>query len=143
MNHFLSTSGSYLPEPMDTDKRSSMNHKESLEFVRNYFAELFGKRNVDALDVYLDKDYFDDDIGDPNVDPIENSKEYLAELFRKQPTIGVDVKEVMTRDGVISAFLEWFIVENNLKKVLRKGIAIFVLRDQRIIKRHTFIYFQE
>jgi hypothetical protein len=128
---------------MDTDTRLSMNNQESLEFVRNYFAELFGKRNVDALDVYLDKDYFDDDIGDPDVDHIQNSKEYLAELFRKQPAIGVDVKDAMTRDDVISAFLEWFIVENGAKRVIRKGIAIFVVRDQKIIKRHTFVYFQE
>lgn len=33
-----------------------MNNQESLEFIRKYFDELFGKRNVDALDVYLDKD---------------------------------------------------------------------------------------
>lgn len=31
-----------------------MNNQESLEFIRKYFDELFGKRNVGVLDVYLD-----------------------------------------------------------------------------------------
>jgi hypothetical protein len=95
-----------------------MNNQESLEFIRKYFDELFGKRNVDALDVYLDKDYFDDDIADPDVDHIKNSKEYLLELFRKRPAIGVEVKETATRDGVIAAFLEWFVSENNVKRII-------------------------
>jgi hypothetical protein len=50
-----------------------MNNQESLEFVRTYFDELFGKWNLAALDLYLDKEYFDDDIGDPNVDHIHFS----------------------------------------------------------------------
>jgi hypothetical protein len=85
-----------------------MNNQESLEFVRDYFGELFGKRNVDALDLYLDQDYFDDDIGDPNIDHIQNAKRYLLQLFRDKPTIGIDVKDAM--------------------------------REQKILKRHTFIY---
>ena len=120
-----------------------MNHQESLEFIRKYFDELFGKRNVDALDVYLDQDYFDDDIGDPNVDHIKNSKEYLLTLFREKPSIGVDVKDVISRDGVISAFLEWFVTEKDVKRVIIKGVAIFVLRGQKILKRHTYIYYRE
>jgi hypothetical protein len=120
-----------------------MNDQESLEFIRTYFDELFGKRNVDALDIYLDKDYFDDDIGDPNVDQIKNGKEYLTELFERQPTIGVDVKDAITRDGVISAFLEWFVLENGVKKVIRKGIAIFEVRGHKICKRHTYVYYEE
>jgi len=40
-----------------------MDNQESLEFIRENFDELFGKRNINALDLYLDKDYFDDDIG--------------------------------------------------------------------------------
>lgn len=86
-----------------------MNNQESLEFIQTYFEELFSKRNVDALDIYLDKEYFDDDIDDPSVDHIKNSKEYLLNLFREKPTIRVDVKEAVTRDDVISAFLEWFV----------------------------------
>ena len=117
-----------------------MDNQESLDFIRNYFNELFGKRNLDALDVFLDKDYFDDDIGDTDIDHIENSREYLADLFRKHPTIGVDVSDAITKDDVISAFLEWFVFENNIKQVIRKGVAIFVVEDRRILKRHTFIY---
>jgi len=120
-----------------------MNNQESLEFIRTYFDELFGKRNVDALDVYLDKNYFDDDIGDPKVDHIKNGKEYLSELFRERPTIGVDVKDAITRDNVISAFLEWFVTEKDVKRTIRKGIAIFVVNNQKILKRHTYIYYEE
>ena len=120
-----------------------MNNQESLEFIRNYFEELFGRRNVDALDAYLDPEYFDDDIGDPGVDHIKNSKEYLLNLFREKPTIGVEVKDAVTRDDVISAFLEWFVAENGARRVILKGVAIFVLRDQKILKRHTYIYYRE
>lgn len=119
-----------------------MNNQEGLEFVRTYFDELFGKRNLDALDVYLDKDYFDDDISEPSIDHIKNSKEYLAELFKERPTIGVDVKDAIVHDNVISAFIEWFVRENNVKKTIRKGIAIFVVNHQKIQKRHTYIYYE-
>ena len=120
-----------------------MNNKESLEFIQKYFNELFGKRNLAALDVYLDKDYFDDDISDPEVDHINNSKAYLKELFRENPTIGVDVNGALTHDNVISAFIEWYVHENNRKRIIRKGVAIFVVNNQKILKRHTFIYFNE
>jgi hypothetical protein len=118
-----------------------MNNQESLTYVRKYFDELFDKRNVDALDEYLDPDYFDDDIGDPAMDHIKNSKEYLKELFIKQPTIGVEVFDAIERDNVISAYLEWYVLENDKKRTIRKGVAIFCLRNQRIFKRHTFIYY--
>ena len=117
-----------------------MNNQESLEFIRMYFDELFGKRNINALDLYLDNDYFDDDIGDPQTDHIQNSKEFLAKLFKENPTIGVEVKDAIARDGVISAYLEWFVIEDNRKRIIRKGVAIFVVKDQKIRKRHTFIY---
>lgn len=120
-----------------------MNNQESLEFIRQYFDDLFGKHNVDALDVYLDKDYFDDDIADPTVDPIKNGKEYLSAVFRERPTIGVDVKDAITQDNVISAFLEWFVTEDHVKRIIRKGVAIFVLRQQKILKRHTYVYYVE
>ncbi len=120
-----------------------MNNQESLEFIQKYFNELFGKRNLAALDVYLDKDYFDDDISDPEVDHINNSKVYLKELFRENPTIGVDVNGAIAHDNVISAFIEWYVHENNSKRTIRKGVAIFVINNQKILKRHTFIYFNE
>lgn len=120
-----------------------MNNQEGLEFVRNYFDELFGQQSIGTLDLYLDPEYFDDDIGDPSVDHIQNAKEFLKEVFRKNPTIGVDVKDAMARDGVISAFLEWYVIEIGVKRIIRKGIAIFVLRNQKILKRHTYVYDQE
>lgn len=124
-------------------KERSMNNQQSLEFVRTYFDELFGKRNVDALDLYLDKDYFDDDIGDPGIDHVKSSKEYLTGLFQRRPTIGVDVTGAMARENVISAYLEWFVTEGNKKRIIRKGVAIFVIKDQKILKRHTFVYYEE
>ena len=98
-----------------------MKDRESLEFIRGYFDELFGKRNVDALDVYLDPEYFDDDIGDPNIDHIQSSKQYLLHLFEDKPTIGVEVQDAVGRDGVISAFLEWFVTENNPIRIFSRG----------------------
>lgn len=120
-----------------------MNNQESLEFIRKHFDELFGKRNIDALCVHLDKEYFADDIGDSKVDHIENSKAYLQELFREKPTIGIDVKNAITQDDVISAFIEWFVFENSVKRTIRKGIAIFAVNNLRIRKRHTHIYYEE
>lgn len=120
-----------------------MNNQESLAFIREYFDELFVRRNIDALDVYLDKDYFDDDISDPTVDHIKNSKEFLTELFKQSPTIGVEVKDAITQDGVISAFIEWSVREISAKRIIRKGVAIFVVHNQQILKRHTFIYYEE
>jgi hypothetical protein len=120
-----------------------MDNQEALAFLRTYFDELFGKRNIAALDVYLDQDYFDDDVGDPSVDHLQNSKEFLAELFRKRPTIGVDVKDAIVREDVIAAFLEWFVNENDIKRIIRKGVAMFVVKDQKILRRHTYVYFEE
>ena len=98
-----------------------MKDRESLEFIRGYFDELFGRRNVDALDVYLDTEYFDDDIGDPNIDHIQSPKQYLLQLFEDKPTIGVEVQDAVGRDGVISAFLEWFVTENNRRRIFSRG----------------------
>ena len=120
-----------------------MNNQESLEFVRKYFDELFGKRNIDALDLYLDKEYFDDDIGDAGVDHLKNAQEYLRELFKEKPTIGVEVKDAITQDDVVSAVVEWFVLENRVKRIIRKGIVIFVVNNLKIRKRHTYIYYEE
>jgi len=120
-----------------------MNNQQGFKFVRDYFDELFGKRNPDALDAYLDDNYSDDDIGASATDHIQNSKAFLAEWFKTQPTIGVDVKDAMAQDNVISAFLDWFVVENNTKRVIMQGIAIFVLNGRKILKRHTYLVYQE
>ena len=120
-----------------------MNNQEGLEFIRNYFDELFGKRNIAVLDLYLDENYFDDDIGDSAINHRENSKEFLAEWFRVQPTLGVEVRDAITQDNVISAFLNWFVIESNVKRIIQKGVAIFVVNNQKILKRHTYIYFKE
>jgi predicted SnoaL-like aldol condensation-catalyzing enzyme len=117
-----------------------MNDMEGFEFVSGYFEELFGKRNLDALDIWLDKKYFDDDIGDNDEDHIRNSKEYLQNMFRENPSIGVDVIKAITHDDVIAAFLEWYDMEGNIKRTLRKGVAMFVVKDGKIVKRHTYIY---
>jgi hypothetical protein len=120
-----------------------MNDQESFEYIRRYFEELFVQHNVDALDEYLDPDYFDDDIGDPAIDHIANSKEYMRQWFMAQPSIGVEVSSARAKDNVISAFLQWHVRENGFKRVIRKGVAISVLRDRKILKRHTFIYYNE
>ena len=117
-----------------------MNHQEGLDYIRGYFEQLFGQRNVGALDVYLAPDYFDDDIGGPPANHLENSKHFLLDWFSKEPNIMVAVKDAITQDEVISAFLEWYVTVQGVRKTLMKGVAIFVLRDRQIIKRHTYIY---
>ena len=117
-----------------------MNNKEALQFIRSYFDELFGKRNVAALNAWLHQDYFDDDIGDPAEDHIRNSKEYLQKLFTEKPSIAVEVIDAVTHDDVIAAFLEWYEMDGNIRKTIRKGVAMFVVKDAKIVKRHTFIY---
>src|SRR5512138_3540711 len=127
----------------NVERRRSMDNQQSLEFIRGYFDELFGKRNLDALELYLDKNHYDDDIGDSSVDHIQNSREYLSALFREKPTIGVEVKDAMTQDDVITAFLEWFTCENNVRQTLMKGVGIFVLKDGKILKRHNYLYYEK
>lgn len=118
-----------------------MNNQEGLEFIRKYFEELFSKRNIDCLDLYLDEQYSDDDIGDAQANHKENSKKFLAEWFRKQPTIGVDVIDAMAQDNVITAVLHWFVLESNVKRIVKKGVAVFVLNQRKILRRHTYLYF--
>jgi predicted SnoaL-like aldol condensation-catalyzing enzyme len=120
----------------------TMNDREALDYLRGYFDELFVKHNVDALDRYLDKEYFDHDIGDTTVDHIQNSKQYLLSLFEREPGIGVEVVRVMGQGDVISAFLEWTVVKDGVRQVNMKGVANFLLRGERILKRHTFIYWR-
>jgi hypothetical protein len=120
-----------------------MNNQEGFNFIQKYFNELFGNHNIDALDHYLDKSYSDDDIGDPAIDHINNSKLFLRELFSEKPTIGVNVVNAITHDDVITAFIEWFVIEDGNKRIIRKGVALFIVKDQKILKRHTFLYYDE
>lgn len=117
-----------------------MNSQQGLEFIRGYFDVLFNQRDVNALDHYLDNTYFDDDIGDPSVDHIQNSKDFLTALYEREPTIGVTVVDAICHDDVITAYLEWCRLEGSSRQVIRKGVAVFVMNGKRIIKRHTFIY---
>ncbi|GAP12678.1 protein containg SnoaL-like domain [Longilinea arvoryzae] len=119
-----------------------MTNAQALDFIRDYFDELFVKHNVDALDVYLHPDYSDDDIGPGEADPIQNSKNFLRDWFEKEPTIRVAVKDAMVQDDVITAFLEWYRTEKGVRQTIQKGVAIFVVKDRQILKRHTFIYFE-
>jgi hypothetical protein len=119
-----------------------MDSSEALTFLRKYFNDLFGRRNVDALDGYLHENYFDGDIGDSQPDHIRNSKEFLTQWFAQNPTIGVEVKDALARDDVISAFLEWSAAEDGVRKPLQKGVAVFVMKDGKIIRRQTYIYWQ-
>jgi ketosteroid isomerase-like protein len=118
-----------------------MTNDQALTFLRRYFDALFTKRDLAALDVYLHPDYFDDDIGPGEADHIANSKAYLRDLFQRQPSIAVTVKDAIAQDDVITAFLEWSVVEAGARKTLHKGVAIFVLKDGKIYRRHTFLYF--
>lgn len=120
-----------------------MNDLNGLEFIRTYFDELFNQRNINALDIYLHEEYFDDDIGDPAVDHIQRSKEFLADLFRRNPMICVEVIDAITHENIISAFLEWSVKENGQKRVIRKGVAVFVIENRKIRRRHTFLYFKD
>ena len=121
----------------------SINNQEGLAFIREYFDELFVKRNLNAVSSYLDENYFDDDIGESEADHVKCSKEFLSPLFRRQPTIDVDVKDATVQDNVISAFLDWFVLEDHAKRIIRKGVAIFVVDHCKIVKRHTFTYHNE
>ena len=120
-----------------------MNDDEAFDFIKTYFYKLFSKRNLDCLDIYLAKDHFDDDIGILEKDHIRNSKEYLSKWFIDEPTIDVDVIKVISNDNVITAYLNWYVIRNNQKHIIKKGIGIFTIREMKIVKRHTYMYFSE
>ncbi len=117
-----------------------MNNQQALDFMRGYFHRLFVMRDVDALDDYLHPEYFDEDIGAGVADHIRDSKEYLRDWFERTPGIGVDVLEAMAQGEVITAFLDWFVQEGGEKNLIQKGVAVFVLRDGKIYRRHTFMF---
>ena len=115
---------------------------DAKQFIDNYFYELFEKHNIDSLDYFLHEEYYDDDIGQVEKDHKKNSKEYLKKLFIEKPGIKVKVGKVITEDDVITAYLEWIIKEKGKELVFRKGIGIFEMKDGKIKKRYTHIYFK-
>lgn len=114
----------------------SMDDAEAFDFIRTYFHRLFVDRDLSALEAYLHPDYWDDDIGDPAVNHREDSRRYLAELFARQPRIGVTVERAVCQGEVIAAYLAW----HEGEAVLRRGVALFVVHGGQIVKRHTFIH---
>ncbi len=119
-----------------------MNDEEGLVYIRKYFELIFNGRNTAALEVFLAKEYDDDDIPDTEIDHIKNSREYLINLFQEIPTIKVIIHRAATYDNIIVAFIEWCRAEEGIVQPLKKGICLFTLNNEnRIIKRHNYIYF--
>lgn len=119
-----------------------MTNQEARQFITRYFKALFTDRDVQALDEYLHPDYRDDDIGPDSPDHIQQSKEYLTRFFLEVPSIGVHVTETVVADNVITAYLEWYHLDQGRKVTRMKGIGLFVMEGGRILKRHTFIYYK-
>lgn len=120
-----------------------MDQATAERFVRDYFRALFVDHDLDSLDTYLDKDYWDDDIGETGTDHIVNSKEYLRAMFTEKPGVGVEVKGVSTLDDTITSYLYWYVAEGGVKTITMKGVAIFEMKGKRIAKRHTYIYWEK
>ena len=120
-----------------------MNNAEAHRFIQQYFKRLFVDRDLTALDEHLHPNHWDDDIGESSTDHIQNSKEYLTNLFKNTPTIGVEVHSTMIVDNVITSFLEWFRKEGGQKVSLMKGVGIFVMEGNQILKRHNYLYYED
>ncbi len=120
-----------------------ITQKQAEAFVKRYFELLFVDRDIESLDLNLDPNYWDDDIGKQGINHIQNSKEYLQQLFIKNPTIGVEVGNILTQDSTITSYVSWFILNGKERKVIKKGIAIFEMKNWKIAKRHTYVYFEE
>ena len=117
-----------------------MNDEQAAAFLTEYFNMLFIHRDLDRLDEYLHTDYWDDDIGDPDVDHIENGKQYLLKLFERKPNVGVKVTRAVIMDNVITAYLEWYDDFQTPESLWLKGIGLFEMDCGKIVKRHTYIY---
>jgi hypothetical protein len=89
----------------------------------------------------LHKEYWDDDIGICSSDHIGDSKKYLSDLFVRIPTMGVDIISSLSDENIITAYLNWYSIIEGKKKILKKGVGIFVIKDYKIFKRHNYIYF--
>ena len=109
-------------------------------FLQNYFDGLFIKKDLSFIDKYMDQEYFDYDIGPSVKDHIKNSKEFLKDIFEKQPNLRVIVKKVKRIGSILCAQLQWVIIENRIKKLYMEGIATFEIKKQKIRKRNTLIY---
>ena len=95
---------------------------EAMKKHSKIFDDLFVKRNPNALDRYLHENYWDDDIGKSGINHIENSKEFLRDLFNRNPTVGVEVKKVIAKDNVITAFLKWYRTKAGNRETWMKGV---------------------
>jgi hypothetical protein len=110
------------------------------KFLSDYFTDLFVNRDLSTIDKYLDKNHFDYDIGPSVKYHIENSKQYLLELFKRRPTIRVKVLKVKTIDNVACAQLRWYETIEKKEKIWLEGVATFLIIDKKIVKRNTLIY---
>ena len=106
------------------------------------FRQITPDRDLSALDEYLHPNHWDDDIGQSSIDHIQNSKEYLTDLFHSIPTIGVEVHHTTITDNVITSYLEWFHEDKGRKITRMKGVGIFVMEGSQILKRHNYMYYK-
>lgn len=120
-----------------------MNDTEAYNYIKSYFYRLFVERDLSALEDYLDKSYWDDDIGKYDTDHVRNSKEYLEKWFKDEPTISVEVKKVVIEDDILTAYLEWYKNNGDEKEIMIKGIGLFTIKNKRIIRRHNYVYFKK
>ncbi len=52
----------------------------------------------------------------------------------------LDEKVGNGKDNVITAYLEWYHLDQGRKVTRLKGIGLFVMEGGRILKRHNYIY---
>jgi len=119
-----------------------VNDKEAEKYLREYFPRLFNKRDLSAIDEYLAKGYWDDDIGNHDDDHVRNSKEYLKKWFEDEPTIKIEIKRVIIEDEIITAYLHWYTDDGRKKETKIKGIGMFLIENGKIKKRHNYIYYR-
>jgi hypothetical protein len=119
-----------------------MDSVQTREFICRYFKRLFNDRDVAVLEECLDGQYWDDDIGKTDLDHVQKSKDFVSDLFRRVPTIGVEVRGTAVLDDVITAYLEWFDYEKGMRSTWMRGVGVFEMKGGRILKRHTYIYYR-
>lgn len=114
-----------------------MTDEEAHVFIKSYFGDLFGSKNVEVLDTYLHKDYYDYDIGAEEQDHIGNSKAYLTSMFDRHPTIDVRVVKTMCHRDTIASFLEWYVLVDGVETIKSRGVGIFEIAEGKIRRRAT------